>query len=802
MISREKEQEMCDMATNYMALYGVNINMARAIPFIRDGLKPITRRLLYAAYKFYGERWVKASVLKGDVGKFSPHGEQEMNEIMAKSCQEFSNNIPLMNGEGNTGNITSGDDYAADRYYSVKLSKFAMDVFFKEFDGKVNMMASYDDTSVEPFTLPARFPVILLNGTGGIGYTLSCDMPPYNLNEITDATIKIINFDKEFRHAAYHYIKKNKNSISEYLSYSPNVYNVMRVDPKVIKELGLKRPRIHLVPDSPTGCNIYVREAGRFTMESVYEIDNVNYTITIYNTPYMEFIDKIDAKLRAIQDSPEERIPEILSAEEESKDISNEMKYVIRCKPCNVQNIVNKLFRKIPGFRAGLSTSNITVIDSTYRTRNFSPEEILGDWIAQRFDDKRTWFLRELVAKSTQLNMLEGIAFMLNDKNLERTIAVVRSCKNRNGIIEALVKEYKGKVTTSQASYIAELKIYRITREEYEKTKESIKEVKEDIDFIKAATENDDKIKDIIIDDLLEIRDNYGGPRKSRIISSNMSDEAKAVGTVHILPDGNVIFAETNDLAAISSDIKPLNGDMVCLLDNTAQYVWVDTREIRHDAPTALLSIANSKMYECVTAVSNFSNCLMMLTNCGRIKSTPIDALKGKKKKVYQLATLDFNETVVAAMEVQNNSDDILVYTKDGFGKRIKISDILVSVTGNGRMLSKDPIDNISGMFILKENKPLICYVTTLGRLRVNHSKYLNTGKKYANFKPIIELSPREDLIGVFCCDEHQRITLHLDNGKEVHVSISSLGVSTINTPPKRAKELRGNVKVIRASLT
>ena len=801
MISREKEQEMFDMATNYMALYGVNINMARAIPFIRDGLKPITRRLLYAAYKFHGENWVKASVLKGDVGKFSPHGEQEMNEIMAKTCQTFSNNIPLLDGHGNVGNVTTGDDFAADRYYSVKLSKFSMDILFKEFDGKVNMVPSYDDTSEEPFTLPARFQVILLNGTAGIAYTLSCNIPPYNLGEIVDATIKVINFDKEFRKAAYLYTKKHKNEVSEYLSYSPNVYNVMLVDPKIIKELGLKKPRIHLVPDSPTGCNIYIRDHERFTMESVYEIDNVNYTITIFNTPYLKYIDKIDSALRAIQDS-DEKIPEILSAEEDSDDLEKEMRYVIRCKPCNVQNIVNKLFKRIPGFRAGLSASNITVIDSTYHTRNFNPEQILGDWITQRFDDKRTWFLRELVAKTAQLNMLEGIAYMLNDKNRDRTVKVISSSKNKSAIIESLVKEYKGKVTSSQASYIGELKFYRITREEYEKTCKEIKKVGEEIDKIKKATENDDTIKDIIIDELLEIKGTHGCPRKSRIISSSMSEEAAAVGTVHILPDGNVIFAETTDLTTISSDIKPLNSELVCLLDKTGQYVWVDTREIRHNAPTALLSIANSKMYDCVTAVSNPSNCLMMLTNFGRIKSTPISSLKGKKKKVYQLATLDFNEVIVSAMEVQNNSDDLLIYTKDGLGKRIKISDILVSVTGNGRMINKEPIENVSGMFILKDNKPLICYVTTLGRVRVNHAKYLSTGKKYANFKPLIELSPREDLIGVFCCDDNQTITLHLDNGKEVNVSISSLGISTINTPPVRAKGLSGAIKVIRASIT
>lgn len=806
MISREKEEEMLDLATNYMALYGVNVNMARAIPFIKDGLKPIHRRILFALYKFHGDSLVRTSVLMGDVGKLSPHGDLSLNATIAKMCQKFSNNVTYLDGHGNTGNVTTGDDFAADRYYSVKMSKFSKEVFFGEFDGKINMMPSYDGSFEEPFTLPAKFPTVLLNGTSGIGYTLSSDLPPYNLNEVADATIKIINFDKEFRKVANAYTKKHRNEVSEYLSYAPNVYNVMTVKDSVFKELGLKKPKIRLIPDSPTGCNVFIRDADKYTMESVYEIDNVNYTITIYNTPYLVYIDDLDKSLRTLQESPN-AIPEIIAAEEESKNIKEGMKYVIHCKPCNVQNVVNKLFKKIGGFRSNFITTNMTVIDSTYHTKLFNVGQILGDWISQRFEDKRAWLLRDLVAKTTRLNMLEGKAYMLSGKNLERTVNVFKNSRNKLNTIENLVKEYKGRVTSSQAAFIAELKMYHITQEEHANTLAEIKKVEEDIEFIKNAVNNDDAVQDLIISDLMDIKKNYGEPRRSKIISPN-NDEASAVGTVHILPDGNVIFAATDNLEALSSDIKPINGNMVCLIDNNGYGVWVDTRKVQHNVSLPLIALGNKKMDKCIASISNVDNLLILLTNYGRIKGVTIRSLISNHGVSKIVMPLDPGETLVSALEVPNNSDDILIYTKDGKGKRIAIKDISIikstyAGTSLGRTIVKDPsIDNISGMFVLNSKKPLICYVTNLGRMRINHAKYLVTGKKYDDLKPLIELCSLDDLQNVFCCDDHQIVTLYTDNGKSVSIPISTLGISTINTPPVKAKGLSGRVKIIRSSIT
>lgn len=795
-MQREREEELLEMATNYMSLYGVNVNMARAIPFIKDGLKPIARRALYACYKHHGDNHVKASVLIGDIGKYSPHGDIGLNEVIAKMAQRFSNNVPFLTEDGNVGNRTTGDDFAAARYYGVYLSKFTLDVLFGEFDGKVDMMPNYDGSLEEPITLPAKFPIILLNGQSGIGYTLSSDIPPYNLSEVADATIKIINYDKEIRKAATNYISNHKDQVSEYLSDTRNMYNVMLLDDKIVKLLGVKKPKIHLVPDSPSGCDIFVNGEDNFTMQSSFVLDNANYVIIIHSTPYMKYLDDIDSALRKIQDSVDP-ITEILSAEEESEDVTDEFDYVIRCKPCNLMNVVNKLFKRVPGFRAPITTKNMTVIDSTFRTRKFSAVQILGDWITQRFHGKRTWYLRELVTKNKKINMLEGKAFMLSPKNIDRTVNVFKTHKKAE-IIESLVEEFKGKVTTSQAAYVYELPMWRITVDEHEATLKEIKKVQGEIDFIKSVIQDDDKIKDIIIDELHEIKNKYGKPRNSKIISNSV-DVNSSVGVVNLVPNGNVLFSEVENPELISSNVKPITGTKVCLIDEFANFTWVDTTKVPHNQELPLTSIGHGKMGACVATVSNMENNIIMLTNEGRLKLFPISRIPVRSGK--SLAPLNPAEYIVCCVEVRDTSDDILVYTNDGMGKRVQLTDITKSLTvdAGGQFLIK--ADNVSGMFVLNSNKPYIVYVTRLGKLRVNHAKFLTTSKKYGGIKPIINLSAQDDLIAVFCCDDTQTVTMHYIDGKQSSVTIKSLGISTINTEPVRPKSVPSG-KIIRASIT
>ena len=748
--------ELSPLMKQYMCLYGINVNLQRAIPMVQDGLKPVQRRLLYQMYKYYrNAEHARVNVVMGKLMELHPHGDQGLGDTIAHMCQPFTNNIPLIQAQGNAGNVTSGDDAAAPRYLDISLPKFTLETLFDEFDGKVSMKPSYDDSAVEPICLPARFPIILLNGTAGIGYTLSSDVPPYNINEVADATIKLL---------------KNPDA------------------------------KIKLVPDLPTGCDIIIISDNKFVMQSSFEIDMVNYVITITNTPYMQFIEKLDTQLRVLQDSPN-AIKEIISFDQEQENLEDGLRYVIRCKQCNLYKVLETLFKRIPGFRVGFTTTNMVVVDNDFRTKEFTPRQIIRSWIDFRLAYKRGWFLRELVEKSAKYDMLSGKLFMLSPENLDRTVKVFKQSIDEEAIISNLVKEYKGKVTSSQANFVKNLRLSQLNLSEYKNTKKKISELKDEIDYIHENVADPEKIRDVVINEVKEIKEKYGFPRRSKILNSQTSDGSN-ISIVQILTNGAIMFSETENPEHMSSDIVPISGEEVCLIDNKGNFLKVSLNKVPHGKPLTMASIGRTEMTECIAAVSNQINNIVILTNKGRIKYMPIDKIPSNATR-KPLVPLGIDEKIVSILEVPDTSSaDILIYTSDGMGKRISTSDLnkVNSVDAAGQFIIKTDCE-VSGMFCINSNKPYLVYVTRLGRIRLNHSKYLSTVKKFADPKPIIKLSQQDDLIAVFCVDNDQSVVLHHADSRISTVHINSLQPTTMSVEPVRPKHVPG-CKVIRCTLS
>ena len=749
------QADLGKLASRYYCLYGVNVNMARAIPSCIDGLKPIHRRILYTIYDRYGRDQFTVGSAIGDVMHLSAHGDS-MGDVFAGLAQDFGNNIPLIDSSdgGNSGNAVNGSDAASPRYLQMRISKFTIDVLFKEFDRKVNMIPSYDGKTIEPVTLPARIPLVLLNGSLGIGLGFSTNIPPYNLNEVINATIKLM---------------KNPDS------------------------------KIKLIPDSPTGCDIIILDDEHFVFQSSYEIDNRNYEITFKNTPYGEFLDNIRERLNEIQDS-DNPITEIISADDESQLIEGDVRYVVRCKPCNLYQVLNKLFKRVAGFRSSVSTTNMYVIEPNFRMCEYNVRQILLSWIKNRVMEKRTWLQRELIAQTQLFNQNVGKAFMLSPKNLDTTIKICRKGESEEDTIMKLVKHYDGKVTSSQAKLVAELPLHKLSHKRYKETVELIEEIKTEIERLRNIINNPENIKEEIIKDMNEIKQKYGFTRRSTILNTGEKDVVN-VGVVQTLTDGSVIFSETENPQHLSSDVIPINGDNVCLIDDKAGYIWVDTTKVPHDKPITMTSIGRGGMMgKCIVAVSNQSNNIILLSNKGRIKYMPIDRIPSNTAR-KPLVKLDPDEYLVSALEVPDNTlSDILIYTNDGNGKRIQTTDLnkVLSVDANGQFIINGY--EVAGMFCVNSNKPFLAYVTKLGRIRINHSKFLTATKKFGECKPIIKLSPQDDLAAVFCVDKDQKLILHHADTRVSTVNVSSLPVLTMAAPPERPKHVPG-VKIIRVTI-
>jgi DNA gyrase/topoisomerase IV subunit A len=746
--------ELGETSKQYMMLYGINIIVQRAIPMLVDGLKPVHRRIMWAMYRAHKNNFIKVAEIQGDTLKFSPHSELGTRFIVAGLAQPFSNNVPFLTPNGNCGTATAGDDCGAARYWSARISDFSMDVFFSEFDAKVNMKPNYDGEYMEPITFPAKFPTILLNGSNGIAYTMSSDLLPYNLNEIADATIKLL---------------KNPEA------------------------------KVNLIPDSPTGCDILKRDDQTFVMQSSFDVDNLNYTITFKNTPYGEYLNDINKRLCAIQDG-EHPIKEILSAEDESELSEGKIRYVVRCKPCNLYQIINQLFKRVPGFRVTVSTKNAKVIDTKRRTQHYNERQILCAWISNRLKEKRSYYLRKLVDKTTEHNMMEAKVFMLSPENLNKTIKVFRKCEESDEIVQSLMETYKGKVSSSQANYISDMKMNKLTNGEYVRTLNKLKEISDEIKTLKEIVNDPNRIRDIIIDDIKEIKEKYGCPRRSKILNHN-TNAAVHIGICQILTDGSVLFSETENPDHFSSDVTPIDGDEVCLIDKHGRFLWVNVNKIPQGKPMTLTSIGRQQMDACIAAVSKSERSIVMLSNKGRIKLMPTNRIPSNQSR-KPLIPLNDDEYLVSILEVNGTSDDLLMYTTDGLGKRFSVSELNMvnSPDAQGQFIVKEDCD-AAGIFIVTNKKPLIFYVTRLGRVRLNQSKFLVSGKKFGGLKPIIKLSSQDDLIAVFCCDPSQAVTMYHADGRVSCVNVNSLQPVTMNTPPAKPKHVPG-IKVIRATLS
>ena len=744
-----------ELSKRYYCIYGINVNLARAIPAVVDGLKPIHRRILYTVYRNYGRDQFTVGSAIGDTLHLSPHGDS-LGDIFARLAQDFSNNIPFLDTSdgGNSGNAVNGNDAASPRYLQMQISQFSIDVFFKEFDGKVNMIPSYDGKTVEPISLPARIPTILLNGSTGIGLGYATNIPPYNLNEIIAVTTKLLN--------------------------NPDA-------------------KISLVPDSPTGCDVIVLDDEHFLFQSSFELDNRNYEIIFKNTPYGEFIDNINERINAIQDS-DNPIPEIVSANDESQLIDGVIRYVVRCRPCNLYNVLNKLFKRVPGLRTNVSTTNMLVVEPNFRMEEYTLRQILMSWITNRIQEKRTWLQRQLVQQTTLFNQNKGKAFMLSPKNLNTTIKICRAGEDEEDIIRRLVKHYAGEVTSSQAKLVAEVPLHRLSSKRYQETLDKIEEIKTEIERLRNIINNPENIKNEIINDMNEIKNKYGYSRRSTILNTG-EKSVNNIGVVQTLTDGSVIFSETENPEHLSSDVIPINGDDVCLIDEHAAYIWADTTKVPHSKPITMTSIGRGgQMGKCIAAVSNQSNNIILLSNKGRIKYMPISRIPSNAAR-KPLVRLDGDEYLVSVLEVPDNTlSDILIYTNDGNGKRIQTTQLnkVLSVDANGQFIMSGY--DVAGMFCVNSNKPFLAYVTKLGRIRINHSKFLTATKKFGDCKPIIKLSPQDDLAAVFCVDKSQKLILHHADSRVSTVNIESLPVLTMAATPERPKHVPG-CRIVRVNV-
>ena len=464
--------------------YSMSVIVSRALPDVRDGLKPVHRRVLFGMSElgvYSNKPYKKSARIVGEVlGKFHPHGDSSVYEAMVRMAQEWSLRYPLVDGQGNFGSV-DGDSPAAMRYTEARLKKIAEETLADIDKDTVDFTPNFDDSLTEPSVLPTRIPNLLVNGASGIAVGMATNMPPHNLTEIIDATIA--------------YIDNNDITIDEILQYVKG-------------------------PDFPTGGIIYgeqgIRDAcetgrGRIVIRSKTEIELTatgRECIIVNEIPYM--VNKAEM-IRKIADLINEKKLEGISYINDESD-RNGMRIVIILKKDASANVVLNNLYKYSSLQTSFSVNNIALVKGRPKTLN--TKDLIHYFVNHRHEVviRRTKF--DLDQAEKRAHILEGM--IIASDNIDEVIAIIKSSQTPEMARERLMERFE--LSDIQSRAIVEMRLRQLTGLEQEKLRAEYAEVMKLIEYLKSVLASIELQMKIIKEELLEIKEKYGDKRRTQII--------------------------------------------------------------------------------------------------------------------------------------------------------------------------------------------------------------------------------------------------------------------------------------------
>ena len=698
--------------------YSKEIIQERALPDVRDGLKPVQRRILYGMKKSgysYDKPYRKSAKAVGEImGNFHPHGDSSIYDALIRMSQPWKMREVFVDIHGNNGSI-DGDGAAAMRYTEARLSKIAETMLESINKNTVEMTYNFDDTELEPTVLPARFPNLLVNGSTGISAGYATDIPTHNLSEVIDATVKRIE--------------------------SPNcrLETIMDIMPG---------------PDFPTGGVIegkeelikaYTTGKGKVVLKADCEIINEKgkNQIIVKSIPYdlvkevliKKIIDiKIDKKVDGINDVIDE------------SDHENMARIVIDLKKEADANLILNYLYKNTDLQVNYNFNMVAIVNR--RPKYVGVLDILDAFIAHQKDvvTRRTEF--DLRAAKEQLHILEGLVKAISI--LDEVIKVIRGSKNKSDAIDNLVKEFE--FTYEQAKAIVELQLYRLTNTDIVELQEKMKELKEKIAIWEQILSNEDALKHVMITELKQIKKEYGNDRRT-IIKDEVT-EIKLDMKAMIKEEDVVVFV-TNDgyLKRVSKKAYAANeGEMPTL-----------------------------KPGDYVTQIFNVSTLdnILIFTNLGNYLFIPVHILADSKYKEIGkhvnniISGLSSDEKVVNALVLDDETNDITLFTKNGLVKRTQLSEFVVTRYSKAMLAFK--LKDKDEVISVKRTRPNTLFVTKGGKyLNIKSDEISIVGARASGVKGI-GLTDDEVICGLPYDDTKEYLTVVTNKKTAKRVKISEL---------------------------
>lgn len=787
-----------EMEKAYIA-YAMSVIVSRALPDVRDGLKPVHRRILYDMYDsglLYEADFRKSAATVGDVlGKYHPHGDSSVYDAMVRLGQWFSLRYPLVQGKGNFGSI-DGDPAAAYRYTEAKMSKIAASMLTDIDKDTVDFVPNFDDKLKEPDVLPSRFPNLLVNGSNGIAVGMATNIPPHNLSETIDAIVACID--------------DPMISIDELMNYLPG-------------------------PDFPTGGVIMgrrgIRQAyktgrGKIILRAKAEIeetDSGRQRIVVTEIPYKVNKSVMDKHINELRETKLNGISE--TRDESDKDI----RLVIELKRgANANVVLNNLY-KYTEMQESFSIILLALVDKVPKILNL--REMIDYYIAHQEDviARRTKY--ELKKAQERAHILEGYRIVID--NIDEVISIIRASKSISDAKLRLCERFE--LDDVQATAIVQMQLGRLSGLEREKIEEEYSGLLSKIGEYEAILADEDKICEIIKEDLLKMKAKFGDERRTAIEAdyNNLEDEdliEEEECIISLTHSGYIKRMPTNTYKSQRrggrgiTGVKTRDEDFVehIFTSSTHEYILFFTtrgvvyrlkgyqipefgRTARSTAIVNLLPLEEDEKISAAIPVKSFDegSYLTFVTKNGLVKRTDVtDYAKIRQGGLRAIELVDGDELINVSLT--NGEEDLLVATKKGLSIRFKETDAraMGRTTRGVKAIELNDGDCVVSAVVAEEGKDILA-VTENGygkRTKLEEYRVQTRGGKGIFTYKLTEKTG--DLIGLVSAPEESDVMLITSDGTVIRMHVDEISVYGRQTQGVRLMKLEPDVTTVSLALT
>lgn len=792
-----------EMKTSYID-YSMSVIVSRALPDVRDGLKPVHRRVLYGMYGlnvFSNRKHLKSARIVGDVlGKYHPHGDSSVYDAMVRMAQDWSLRYTQVDGQGNFGSM-DGDPPAAMRYTEARLKRISDEILADLDKETVDFQNNFDDSLQEPTVMPTKIPNLLVNGTSGIAVGMATNMAPHNLTESINAICA--------------YIDDNEISIDDLMKHIT-------------------------APDFPTGGIIYgyegVRDAfhtgrGRIVLRAKVnfeEIGNRN-AIIVTEVPYQ--VNKAEMIARTAELVKEEKIPGIHEIRDESD--RRGLRVVYELKNDAIPNVVLNLLYKYTALQTSFSVNNIALVKG--RPQQLNLKEIIHYFVEHRHEVivRRTEF--ELKKAKERAHLLEGFMKVIaTQETLDRAIAIIRKAATPQDAKTGLIEEFE--LSEIQAQAILDLRLARLTGMELDKIRAEYEEIMALIKDLEDILANEPRRFQIIKDELIEIRDKYGDERRSEIdyAGGDMSIEdfipndrvvltishagyikRTALSEYKVQSRGGVgnKAATTRDEDFLEYIVSATNHQYMLFFTEKGRCYWLRVFEIPEGSKTAkgravqnLINIEPDDKIKAYIRTNDLKDVdyvnqmsVVMVTKNGTVKKTSLEAYSRPRTNGINAIEIREGNQLLSAY-LTNGESQIMIATKNG--KCIRFPEEKVREVGRGsigvRGITLEEKDEVIGMIVVNDvEKESVLVVSEKGygkRSAIEDYRITNRGGKGVITLNITEKTG--DLIAIQNVTDEDGLMIINKSGVAIRMGMDEIRVMGRNTQGVRMINLKKNDEI------